>query len=228
MPKTVLLFAWNLIRICHIIHPCLLTPSDPYYPTFWCSKFSYCGSIVAWWRDENKPHIFGLKIMVLCYGEGDNWVQYVGQNNIHDVIKQNESEVTQIQFSFFWLIVYIICKATFYNRSHWNLLIVFKDMGSWRVAKTTRHVAVTDGVPCRLWDIDPWLTPVSLFIPQTWCKCMNYMNTLSNIKEVMQFEWKSKFDPYDPKWPRLTFDPKKDIGSQAYAYVWVTWIYYEK
>ena len=92
----------------------------------------------------------------------------------------------------------------------------------------TRHVAVTDGVPCRLWDIDPWLTPVSLFIPQMWCKCMNYMNTLSNIKEVMQFEWKSKFDPYDPKWPRLTFDPKKDIGSQAYAYVRVTWIYYEK
>ena len=27
----------------------------------------------------------------------------------------------------------------------------------------TRHVAVTDGVPCRLWDIYPWLTPVSLF-----------------------------------------------------------------
>ena len=44
----------------------------------------------------------------------------------------------------------------------------------------------------------------------------------------MQFEWKSKFDPYDPKWPRLTFDPKKHIGSQSYAYVWVTWIYYEK
>ena len=130
-----LLFAWNLIRICHIIHPCLLTPSDPYYPTFWCSKFSYCGSIVAWWRDENKPHIFGLKIMVLCYGEGDNWVQYVGQNNIHDAIKQNESEVAQIRFAFFWLIVYIMCKATFYNRSHWNLLIVSKDMGSWRVAK---------------------------------------------------------------------------------------------
>ena len=29
--------------------------------------------------------------------------------------------------------------------------------------KKTRHVAVTDGVPCRLWDIYPWLTPVSLF-----------------------------------------------------------------
>ena len=47
--------------------------------------------------------------------------------------------------------------------------------------------AVTDGVSCRLWDLDPWLTPVSLFIPQMWCKCMKYMNLLSNIKEVMHF-----------------------------------------
>ena len=66
---------------------------------------------------------------------------------------------------------------------------------------TTRHVAVTDGVPCRIWDIDPWLTPVSLFIPEMWWKCMNYMNILSNIKEVMHFSEKLKFDPYDPKWP---------------------------
>ena len=41
-------------------------------------------------------------------------------NIICDVIKQNESEVGQIQFSFFWLIVYIIGKATFYSRRHWN------------------------------------------------------------------------------------------------------------
>ena len=81
-----------------------------------------------------------------------------------------------------------------------------------RRKKETRHVVVTDGVPCRLWDIDPWLTPVSLFIPQIWCKCMNYMNILSNIKEVMHFYWIQKFDPYDPKWPRLTFDPKKIEG----------------
>ena len=51
----------------------------------------------------------------------------------------------------------------------------------------TRHVAVTDGVPCRLWDVDPWLTPVSLFIPQIFSKCMSYINILSNIKEVMHF-----------------------------------------
>ena len=34
-----------------------------------------------------------------------------------------------------------------------------------------------------------------------------------------------------PLWPQMTqidFWPQKDIGSQAYAYVWVTWIYYEK
>ena len=34
-----------------------------------------------------------------------------------DAIKQNESEVGQIHFLFFWFIVYnIICKAIFYNR----------------------------------------------------------------------------------------------------------------
>ena len=33
---------------------------------------------------------------------------------------QNESEVGQIQFSLFWLTVYIIYKAAFYNRPHWN------------------------------------------------------------------------------------------------------------
>ena len=34
------------------------------------------------------------------------------------MIKQIESDVGQIQFSFFWLIIHIICKATFYNRPH--------------------------------------------------------------------------------------------------------------
>ena len=28
--------------------------------------------------------------------------------------------------------------------------------------------AVTDGVPCRLWDFDPWLTPGCQLIPQMW------------------------------------------------------------
>ena len=37
--------------------------------------------------------------------------------NMCDVIKHNESEVSQIQFSFFWLIVYIIWKAAFHKRS---------------------------------------------------------------------------------------------------------------
>ena len=55
---------------------------------------------------------------------------------ICDVIKQNESEVGQIRFSFLWLIVYIIYKATFYNRPHWNWSIGSKDMCRWRVAKT--------------------------------------------------------------------------------------------
>ena len=87
--------------------------------------------------------------------------------------------------------------------------------------KKTRHY-LTDGVPCLLWDIDPWLTPISLLIPQMWCKCMNYMNLLSNIKEVMHFSENQNLTPMTPNDPRLTFDPKKDRGSQAYAYVWVT------
>ena len=52
-----------------------------------------------------------------------------------DAIKQNESEVVQIWFSFFWLIVYIICKAAFYNRSKRNWQAGCKDTDSWRVAK---------------------------------------------------------------------------------------------
>ena len=48
----------------------------------------------------------------------------------------NELEVGQIQVLFFPLIVYFICKATFYNRPHWNWSIGSKDTGSWRVEKT--------------------------------------------------------------------------------------------
>ena len=46
------------------------------------------------------------------------------------------SLVGQIQFSFFWLIVYIIYKATFYNRPFWYWSIASKDKGIWQVAKT--------------------------------------------------------------------------------------------
>ena len=54
----------------------------------------------------------------------------------HHVIKQNEFEVGQIQFSVFWLTAYSIWKATFSNRLHWKWSISSKDTGSWRVAKT--------------------------------------------------------------------------------------------
>ena len=54
-----------------------------------------------------------------------------------DVIKQNGSEVCQIQFLFFWLIVYIICKATFYNRPHWN----------WGLPFTTDPIEIGQLVP---------------------------------------------------------------------------------
>ena len=53
-----------------------------------------------------------------------------------DAIKQNESEISQSQFSVFWLIVHIIFKVTLYNRPYWNWSIGSKDMGSWRVEKT--------------------------------------------------------------------------------------------
>ena len=51
----------------------------------------------------------------------------------YDANKQSESEVSQIQF-FFWLIVYIIYKAAFYNKPHLNWAIDSKGMGGWRVA----------------------------------------------------------------------------------------------
>ena len=60
----------------------------------------------------------------------------LSKTRICSVIKQNESEVSQIQFSFFWLCLYIICKASFYSKLHWNCLIGSKNTGSWRVAKT--------------------------------------------------------------------------------------------
>ena len=41
--------------------------------------------------------------------------------------------IKQIQFSFLWLIVYIICKA--FNRPQWNWSIGSKDMGSYMVVK---------------------------------------------------------------------------------------------
>ena len=52
------------------------------------------------------------------------------------VIKQNQSEVGQIQFSFFKVTVCTIFTATFYREPHWNWSIDSKDMSSWRMPKT--------------------------------------------------------------------------------------------
>ena len=41
---------------------------------------------------------------------------------------------------------------------------------------------------------------------------MNYMNTLSNIKEVMHFSENQNLTPMTPNDPTLTFDPKKIEG----------------
>ena len=106
------------------------------------------------------------------------------------------------------LFLRLSCSDTFV-RTIINLWPLKREKNRVSEEAETRHVAVTDGVPCHLWDIDPWLPPVSLLIPQMWCKCVNYMNILSNIKEVMHFKWKSKFDPYDSKWPQIDFWPPK-------------------
>ena len=37
-----------------------------------------------------------------------------------------------------------------------------------RMCKELDIAAVIDGVSCRLWDFDPWLTPGCLLIPQMW------------------------------------------------------------
>ena len=47
------------------------------------------------------------------------WGDFV---NICELIKLNESKVGQIQFSFFWLIAYVIGKATFYNKTPLKLV----------------------------------------------------------------------------------------------------------
>ena len=56
-----------------------------------------------------------------------NWLMRSSEMNLN---------LVKSKFSFFWLIVYIICKATFYNRPHWYWSIGYKDMGRWRVGKT--------------------------------------------------------------------------------------------
>ena len=52
------------------------------------------------------------------------------------MIKQNQFEVGQIQFSFFLLTVCTIFRATFCRKPHWNWSIGSKDMSSWRMSKT--------------------------------------------------------------------------------------------
>ena len=98
----------------------------------------------------------------------------------------------------------------------------------WQKKERTRHFAFTDGVPCRLWDIDPWLTPVSLLIPQMWCKCMNYMNIHRNIERGNAFLVKIKIWP---PWPQMTPDwlltPKR-IDDLKFMHMYVTLIHYEK
>ena len=97
-------------------------------------NFEHCYPCVYWPIIKTKWKLLSQKDHVLHLWTPIN----KSKLKICDTIKQNESsEVGQIQFLFFWLIVYIICIATFYKRPHWNWSISFKDTGSWRVSKTT-------------------------------------------------------------------------------------------
>ena len=69
--------------------------------------------------------------------------------------------------------------------------------------RVTRHVAVTDGVSCRLWDFDPWLDPrlpvdpandpiltfdtITFVEISSWCTCMNLMVMLCNMDMLYHF-----------------------------------------
>ena len=57
-------------------------------------------------------------------------------NKLCFVIKQNQSEVGQIQFPVFYLTVCIILTTTFCRKPHWNWSIGSKDMSSKRMPKT--------------------------------------------------------------------------------------------
>ena len=64
------------------------------------------------------------------------YIVTLGATQICGVIKQNQSEVSQIQFSSSELTVCTIFTATFCRKPHWNQSIGSKDMSSWRMPKT--------------------------------------------------------------------------------------------
>ena len=75
-----------------------------------------------------------ISLNIVTYIRGR--VTKIQWRHICGVIKQNQSEVGQFQFSFFQLTVCTIFTATFCRKPHWNWLIGSKDMSSWRMPKT--------------------------------------------------------------------------------------------
>ena len=76
--------------------------------------------LVAIWHN-----LLQLETSILSKLEKKVTIFHLILNRLCDAINQNESEVGQIQFSFFCLTVYITCRATFYNiknnNNNWGL-----------------------------------------------------------------------------------------------------------
>ena len=73
---------------------------------------------------------------ITCFGCENLWKSYPPGINVLQSSKMS-LKLVKFNFNFFdWLIVYIICKATFYSRLHWNWSIGSKDTDSWIIANT--------------------------------------------------------------------------------------------
>ena len=84
----------------------------------------YFAQRISIWRTEFPESIFLLH---------ECWTKQI---NICGVIKQNQSEVSQIHFFIFLTNLCTIFTATFCRKPHWNWWIGSKDMSSWRMLKT--------------------------------------------------------------------------------------------
>ena len=153
---------------------------------------SHTGPLFSKYNVLNVHDTFKLNLGIFLYKHHTNQLPLIFSTyftkhvQIHNYPTRNAQDysinITKKMFSIVQLEIVDLFFLEFFGRNSETLQKTKQNK-----TKQTRHVAVTDGVPCRLWDIDPWLTPVSLFIPQMLCKCMSNMNILSNIKEVMYF-----------------------------------------
>ena len=104
-------FLWKKIQklTCHMCNQCLLSNDWPYIEAKNWNRSSFIVTI-------------SISILFLISYPALLCALYVvlQKHTFMDAIKQNKSEVGQVQFLFFSWFVYIICKATFYNKPFWN------------------------------------------------------------------------------------------------------------